>query len=62
MKRPMKYARQFDAWWNALTLKGDPIRRPYLTDEAFEAGYEAGKRSVYDELAEEFRHRSREQL
>lgn len=28
----------FDRWWRDLTSKGDPMRRPNLVREAFEAG------------------------
>lgn len=31
----------FEQWWSELTLRGDPGRRPYLTRDAFEAGYNA---------------------
>lgn len=32
----------FEAWWNELTRQGDPVRRPNLVQEAFEAGQKAG--------------------
>lgn len=38
--RAMALAR--DEWWSRIALKGDPIRRPNLTWEAFEEGYAAG--------------------
>lgn len=33
---------EFIRWWRDLTTKGDPIKRPNLCAEAFEAGYRAG--------------------
>ena len=32
----------FDKWWNAQTLKGDPARNHNLVREAFEAGRRLG--------------------
>lgn len=31
--------RAWDAWWRGLTRLGDPMRRPHLAREAFDAGY-----------------------
>lgn len=31
----------FRAWWDSVARQGDPLRRPRLTNEAFEAGYRA---------------------
>lgn len=31
----------FNAWWDGIARQGDPIRRPRLTEEAFDAGYRA---------------------
>lgn len=31
----------FDEWWGSIARKGDPIRRPYLVEEAFLAGMQA---------------------
>lgn len=31
----------FNAWWDGIARQGDPIRRPGLTEEAFETGYRA---------------------
>lgn len=36
---PTEIERAYDAWWRGLTRIGDPMRRPNLTREAFEAGY-----------------------
>lgn len=41
----------FDLWWVALTRKGDPLRRPRLTEEAFEAGWKAALELVDIDLA-----------
>jgi len=40
----------FDEWWNALTRKGDPQRRPHLIEEAFEAGAVFGRKGSLDEI------------
>lgn len=42
--------RAFSQWWNALTLKGDPQRRPHLIVEAFEAGASFGRQGSLDEI------------
>ena len=49
----------FETWWRALTLKGDPALRYYLTQEAFIAGYEAAQSRIYRSLAEELLSRSK---
>jgi hypothetical protein len=48
----MKYPKAFRVWWRGVTLKGDPMHRPDLTGEAFDAGYEAGARAALILLAE----------
>lgn len=32
-------AHAYDAWWRGLTRQGDPLHRPDLVREAFDAGY-----------------------
>lgn len=41
-----KHPERFDAWWRPLTKQGDPSHRYDLIGEAFDAGYEAGKRAA----------------
>lgn len=38
----------YNGWWEPLTLKGDPMRRPNLSREAFAAGVKWG-REMYPE-------------
>lgn len=38
----MKYPLSFALWWQELSAKGDPQRRPDLVQEAFDAGFKAG--------------------
>ena len=33
----------FDQWWREQTRRGDPMRRPHLTRDAFFAGIEASR-------------------
>lgn len=47
-----KYPLAFKKWWNILTLQGDPLHRPNLVTDAFEAGYEAGHRAALMLLSE----------
>lgn len=56
--RDVKQRKEFDAWWRSITLKGDPLRRPCLTGEAFDAGFEAARQAVYAELAVDFTERA----
>jgi len=49
----MKYRKQFDAWWRPLTLQGDPMHRANLVGDAFEGGYEAGRREALKILCED---------
>lgn len=51
----MKYRKQFDVWWRNLTFKGDPLHRPNLTGEAFDAGFEAGRKEALFVLTEDIR-------
>lgn len=37
-ERHPEFQHEYTTWWRGLSLKGDPIRRPYLTEEAFLAG------------------------
>ena len=61
-----KLMRHFNDWWGPLTLKGDPMRRPNLTQEAFEAGYRAAlddaARIVENEPVDLMRHTSPDAL
>lgn len=41
-----KYPKAHRAWWGPLCMKGDPLHRPNLVSDAFEAGYEAGARAA----------------
>jgi hypothetical protein len=36
----------YENWWEGLTRRGDPIRRPDLVGEAFEAGWRAAMAEV----------------
>jgi hypothetical protein len=42
----MKHPERFNEWWRPLTKQGDPSHRHNLVGEAFDAGYEAGKRAA----------------
>jgi hypothetical protein len=48
----VKYPKAFKVWWNGICLKGDPMHRPNLTGESFDAGYEAGARAILIALGE----------
>lgn len=37
----------FNTWWDGIARQGDPIRRPRLTEEAFEAGYRAASADCF---------------
>ena len=41
-KRKAAMRRAWDEWWRIISRRGDPLRRPDLASEAFEAGYLAG--------------------
>jgi hypothetical protein len=51
----------YDAWWRALTLQGDPIRRYNLVDEAFEAGWRSAMKETKEAEAFLRKIRSEEQ-
>lgn len=51
----MKYIQQFDVWWREICLKGDPLHRRNLTSDAFDAGYEAGRRDALLIIAEDIK-------
>src|SRR5215469_7041306 len=42
-----------ETWWNGIAKQGDPIRRPNLTWEAFEAGYRAALAAMQEPAARE---------
>lgn len=52
----------YESWWRDLTIKGDPIRRPNLVGEAFEAGWRAAMNEVKEAEAFLNKIRSEERL
>lgn len=41
----------FNAWWNSLSAKGDPLRRPWLVNEAFHAAWNRRSPSPHDQAS-----------
>lgn len=46
---------QYDSWWSMQTLRGDPMRRPNIVREAFEAGMAASPDTSRVDFLEEHR-------